>query len=77
MKKTAKMLTAAGLVLAALGFASCDSKLCYCYERINGTVQRTEQYTNTDTPCASLGNATRGCIERDELGTVNPDDIAK
>ena len=56
--------------LAALGFASCDSKLCYCYE--NG--QEQQLYISPDLPCHSQSTATRGCVEQNER--MNPDDVA-
>lgn len=60
--------------LAALGFASCDSKLCYCYESTAQGVYEQEVYTNTDTPCSSMTTGTRGCVEENER--MNPGDIA-
>jgi hypothetical protein len=64
-------------VLAVLFMVSCDAKLCYCYERVGGSVQETEIYVNTDTPCNSKNTATRGCIERSERGSFDPSEIAK
>ena len=52
--------------LAALGFASCDSKLCYCYEPTTSGVYESEVYVNTDTPCSSMTTGTRGCVEENE-----------
>lgn len=73
-----RIVIPAVLVLSALCFASCDSKICYCYERsANGTVHETEVYTSNDTPCNSMSRGDRGCIESYERGTINPDDIAK
>ena len=74
MKKNAKMLTAASLVLAAFALASCDSKLCYCYEATSAGVHEQEAYTNTDTPCGALTNSRRTCVESNER--MNPEDIA-
>ncbi len=75
MKKTAKTLTAASLVLAAFALASCDSKLCYCYEYTSQSVREQEAYTNTDTPCASLSRGeSRICVERAER--MDPGDLA-
>lgn len=59
MKKTLFILL---LAIAAFSMTSCDQKLCYCYE--GGYEQ--EVYTNTDTPCHSLGRGERGCVERGE-----------
>lgn len=76
MKK--RIVIPAVLALSALCFISCDSKLCYCYERdSHGQVHESEVYTNTDTPCASLTRGDRGCIETSERGTFDPNDIAK
>ena len=58
-------------VVASLCFVSCDQKLCYCYE--GGYEQ--EVYTNSDTPCYTLGRGERGCVERYER--MNPEDVAK
>ena len=76
MKK--RLVIPAALAFSALCFSSCDNKLCYCYERTSdNVVHETQVYTNTDTPCASLSSDRRGCIESNERGTFNPDDIAK
>ena len=56
--------------VASLFLASCDSKLCYCYE--NGEEQ--QLYISPDLPCNSQGTATRGCVEQNER--MDPDDIA-
>lgn len=65
-------------VLASIAFASCDSKPCYCFERgYDGRLIRSEIYVSSDTPCNSQTTDSRGCIERSELGTINPEDIAK
>lgn len=50
----------------AILFASCDQKLCYCYQSTSTGVYEEEVYTNTDTPCNALGNADRGCVESNE-----------
>ena len=71
-----KKLWPAVLVLAALCMASCDSKRCVCYTATAGGVVSEDVYTNTDTPCASLSNSNRGCIEEYEVGTIDPGDIA-
>lgn len=65
-------------LLACVFFASCDDKACYCYERVSTTqVNETVLYVHPDTPCSSLGRENRGCLESEERGTVNPEDIAK
>ncbi len=50
------------VAVAAMCLASCDQKLCYCYE--GGYEQ--EVYANSDTPCHTLGGGERGCVERSE-----------
>lgn len=57
-------------LVAVVFLASCDSKLCYCYE---GGYE-SEVYTNTDTPCASLGSGERGCVESYER--MDPGQVA-
>ncbi len=64
------------VAFVALVFASCDSKLCYCYTSTSQGVLEEEVYTNTDTPCSALGNSSRGCIEQNERGTFDPSEIA-
>lgn len=59
---------------AALCFASCDNKLCYCYQTSPNGVYEEEVYTNTDTPCNALSTNARGCVESNER--MNPHDIA-
>ena len=59
---------------AALYLASCDSKLCYCYESTGSGVYEQEVYTNTDTPCSAMSTGSRGCVESNER--MNPGDIA-
>ncbi|MBR1549588.1 MAG: hypothetical protein IJ634_03030 [Bacteroidales bacterium] len=65
-----KILSLAAAVVAVFVLASCDSKLCYCYE---GGYE-SEVYTNTDTPCASLGSGERGCVESYER--MDPGQVA-
>lgn len=78
MRKLLKGIIGVIGVVGMMGIAGCDSKLCYCYERAaDGTVLESQVYTNTDTPCSSMSNDRRGCIERNERGTFNPEDIAK
>ena len=68
-----KKVLIAMTAVAALCLASCDTKLCYCYEpTATGTVEQTV-YANPDTPCASLGSGNRGCVERNER--MDPDEI--
>ena len=72
MKK--KILILLPVVAMMFALASCDSKLCYCYERTSMGVQEVESYTNTDTPCNALSTSSRTCVERQER--MNPGDIA-
>lgn len=58
-------------VLAVVLLASCDSKLCYCYE--NGYEQQV--YVNPDTPCSSMTRGERGCVEKNER--MDPGQVAK
>lgn len=71
MKKKALIPLA---TLAAICLASCDSKLCYCYEVTPNGVMEQEVYANTETHCNALSNTTRTCVERNER--MNPEDIA-
>lgn len=76
MKK--KVLIPLAIVAVAALFASCDQKTCYCYERgADGRLIETQVYTDVDRACNALGNASRGCIESNERGTIDPEDIAK
>ncbi|MBR6292020.1 MAG: hypothetical protein IKR33_04375 [Bacteroidales bacterium] len=72
MKRRVIMALAACAVAAV--FASCDSKLCYCYESTAQGVYEQEVYTNSDTPCNAMSNSSRGCVESHER--MNPGDIA-
>lgn len=73
-----KIFFAFACVAALCALSSCDNKLCYCYERTSdGVLHETEVYTPNDTPCSSMSRGNRGCIESNERGTINPDDIAK
>ncbi|MBP5528125.1 MAG: hypothetical protein J6X79_06730 [Bacteroidales bacterium] len=60
--------------VVALLFASCDSKLCYCYESTAQGVYESEVYTNTDSPCSALSTSNRGCVEQNER--MDPGQIA-
>ena len=76
MKK--RLIIPAALALIALCCSSCDTKLCYCYERgYDGTVYQSEVYVDYDTPCSSQSTDYRGCIESRERNTMDPNDIAK
>ena len=60
-----KRILAALVLLGAVALASCDSKVCYCYDGPHETTQ----YTNSDTPCSSLGRGGVGCVEEWERMT--------
>ena len=60
--------------VAVVAFASCDSKLCYCYDYTNEGVMEQEVYTNSETHCNALSNSSRVCVEQNER--MNPGDIA-
>ena len=63
-------------LLAVVLFASCDSKLCYCYDHTSsGTVYEQEIFVNTDTPCSAMSNGDRGCVESYER--MDPGQVAK
>ena len=61
MNMKRKLLIPAALLLC-VAFASCDSKLCYCYE---GN-REAELYVNSDTPCSAYTTDRRGCVEANE-----------
>ena len=71
MKKRILIALAA---VAALGFASCDSKLCYCYESGPQGVYEQKVYVNTETTCSAMSNSSRGCVESNER--MDPGQIA-
>lgn len=76
MKK--RLIIPAALVLMALCCSSCDEKACYCYERVSSSqVRESIVYVDIETPCSSQSRGGRGCIESNERGTINPEDIAK
>ena len=69
-----KKLSIPLVATAMLALASCDSKMCFCYETTPTGVLEQEVYTNTDTHCNALSNSTRTCVEQNER--MNPGDIA-
>ena len=73
MKKKVMFIAA---LLAVMSFVSCDSKRCVCYSGTPDGIITESVYTSPDTPCSSYSNATRGCIEEYEVGTIDPGDIA-
>ncbi len=63
-------------MLAVVLLASCDSKLCYCYDHTSsGTPYEQEIFVNTDTPCSAMSNGDRGCVESYER--MDPGQVAK
>lgn len=72
MKK--RIVMALSAVAAVVLLASCDSKLCYCYQTTSAGVHEEEVYTNTDNHCNVLSNSSRTCVEQNER--MNPGDIA-
>ena len=61
--------------VAAVCFASCDSKLCYCYETTPSGVMEQEVYTNNETHCNALSNNARTCVEQNER--MDPHQLAR
>ena len=70
MKKN-RIMVAMGIVALIALSASCDTKLCYCYE--NGYEQTV--YLDADTPCSSMTRGERGCVESYER--MDPGQTAK
>lgn len=69
MKK--KILMAVFSAVAALTFAACDSKVCYCYD--NGREE--VLYVNPDVKCTAYSSGRRGCVESNER--MNPSEIGQ
>lgn len=65
-----KVLLGFAALMALMSLASCETKLCYCYEK----GREVEMYVNEDTPCSSLNQRNRGCVERNER--MDPNDVA-
>ena len=70
-----KKLISIAAIMAIFAFASCDTKLCYCYESTSTGVYEQEVYVQSDTPCSSMNRENRGCVERNER--MDPGEIAK
>lgn len=66
-----KILLLAGAVLAAVSLASCDSKMCYCYDNGHEEVL----YVNPDVKCSAYSSGRRGCVEANER--MNPSEIGQ
>lgn len=71
MKKIILLMAA---VAATSILSSCDSKVCICYERVNGNVTRTETYGDPAARCSTLSTSSRTCVE--EYEEVDPSQIA-
>ena len=69
MKK--KLILSLVTIVAALAFASCDSKTCYCYD--NGREE--VLYVNPDVKCNAYSSGRRGCVESNER--MNPSEIGQ
>lgn len=61
-------------LVAIVCLSSCDSKICVCYQPVNGVMTMSDTYTSTDVRCNSLSTTTRTCVEESER--VDPGDIA-
>lgn len=61
-------------LFAVMIFASCDSKMCYCYYYTHDGVYEEEAYTNTDNRCSVLTTSSRTCVEREER--MDPNSLA-
>lgn len=66
-----KIMLLAGAVLAAVSLASCDSKMCYCYDNGHEEVL----YVNPDVKCSAYSSGRRGCVEANER--MNPSEIGQ
>lgn len=63
---------------AAIVYASCDTKSCYCYETdASGRVHEQVVYAKPSTACNSYSTASRGCVESNERGSFDPNQVAK
>ena len=69
MKK--KLILSLVTIVAALAFASCDSKTCYCYD--NGREE--VLYVNPDVKCNAYSSGRRCCVESNER--MNPSEIGQ
>lgn len=65
-----RIILYAACALCGIVCASCDSKLCYCYENEH----EEELYVSTDAKSSAYGNARRGCVESNER--MDPRQIA-
>lgn len=63
MKK--RLIIPLTIILACMAFASCGSKLCYCYE---GN-REAELYVSEDVACNAYSTDRRGCVESYERMT--------
>ena len=70
MKKKAYLYALALCAFATL-CASCDSKVCYCYD--NGREE--VLYVNPDVKCDAYSSGRRGCVEANER--MDPSEIGQ
>ena len=42
--------------------SSCDSKICICYERVNGNVTKTETLADPAARCSTLSTSRWTCV---------------
>ena len=69
-----KGLIAIVAVAGIMALSSCDSKVCICYQRVNGTVTKTETMGDPAARCSTLSTSSRTCVE--EYEEVDPSQIA-
>lgn len=59
-----KKIIFASLCMACIAlFASCDTKLCYCYQQTGSHVTESETYVDLSTRCNDLSTSIRHCVE--------------
>lgn len=71
MKKSIFTMVA---IAAMTLLSSCDSKICICYERVNGNVTKTETLADPAARCSTLSTSRRTCVE--EYEELDPSQIA-
>lgn len=69
-----KLIFTMAAVAAMTLLASCDSKVCICYERVNGDVVKTETMGDPAARCSTLSTSRRTCVE--EYEELDPSQIA-
>ena len=64
------------IAICTLALASCDSKSCRCYSKVNSHwTGPSTTVTTAGTRCSDLNNATTKCNEMDDP-ILDPNDIA-